>query len=459
MPRFISKSTGSRISRPNGLALVKKKSSPQSIGRSSILSRRVSSRVSSRKFVYPKNLPFSWKQLGGGIDGESTEDGFGFSVSLSSDGTILAAGAPVNDGNGEDSGHVRVFKWNGATWEQLGSDIDGESAQDYSGYSVSLSSDGTILAVGAIQQNDDNGNNSGRVQVFRWDGTTWEQLGGNIDGEGNGDEFGTSVSLSSDGTILAAGAPKNDGNGINSGHVRVFKWNGTAWEQLGGDIDGESARDYSGSVSLSSDGTILAVGAPFNNDNGNDSGHVRVFRLNGTAWEQLGGDIDGESGVDEFGWSVSLNSDGTILAAGAKGGASESGTGHVRVFKWNGATWKQLGGNIDGIDGDATNYDFGFSVSLSSDGTILAVGYKLYDVNGEETRNGRVQIFKWNGTAWEQLGGTINSESAEDGFGFSVSLSSDGTILAAGAITFSVTTNNGFTPFKNNSVRVFKWKQ
>ena len=72
------------------------------------------------------------------------------SVSLSSDGTTMAIGAYNNDGNGTNSGHVRIYNYNENVWSQLGSDIDGEAATDYSGSSVSLSSDGTTLAIGAV---------------------------------------------------------------------------------------------------------------------------------------------------------------------------------------------------------------------------------------------------------------------------------------------------------------------
>jgi hypothetical protein len=80
------------------------------------------------------------------------------SVSLSSDGTTVAIGARYNDGNGSGSGHVRIYAWNSATsaWEQQGADIDGEAANDWSGNSVSLSSDGTTVAIGA-HGNDGNG--------------------------------------------------------------------------------------------------------------------------------------------------------------------------------------------------------------------------------------------------------------------------------------------------------------
>ena len=112
-----------------------------------------------------------------------------------------------------------------------------------------------------------------------------------------------SVSLSSDGTTVAIGAYGNDGNGYCSGHVRIYAWNSatSAWEQQGADIDGEAADDQSGySVSLSSDGTTVAIGARYNDGNGSSSGHVRIYAWNSatSAWEQQGADIDGEAAED-----------------------------------------------------------------------------------------------------------------------------------------------------------------
>ena len=87
--------------------------------------------------------------------------------------------------------------------------------------------------------------------------------------------------MSGDGTRLAIGAPYNDGKGFESGHVRVYEYdvnNVNRWTQLGSDIDGEAAFDESGySVSLSADGTTVAIGAPFNDANGSNSGHVQIF--------------------------------------------------------------------------------------------------------------------------------------------------------------------------------------
>ena len=125
------------------------------------------------------------------------------------------------------------------------------------------------------------------------------------------------------------------GNFINSGHARVFVYVGTDWVQLGGDIDGEAAQDRSGSsVALSADGTRLAVGAIFNDGNGDNSGHARVFEYNGADWAQLGEDIDGEDASDQSGASVALSADGTRLAVGAyvNSGVNGDFSGHARVY-------------------------------------------------------------------------------------------------------------------------------
>ena len=69
----------------------------------------------------------AWTQIGSDIDGEAYNDRSGHSVSLSSDGSVVAIGAFANDGNGTNSGHVRIYENNNGTWTQIGSDIDGES--------------------------------------------------------------------------------------------------------------------------------------------------------------------------------------------------------------------------------------------------------------------------------------------------------------------------------------------
>ncbi|HLW41254.1 MAG TPA: T9SS type A sorting domain-containing protein, partial [Flavobacterium sp.] len=195
---------------------------------------------------------------------------------LSAGGRVLAIGTP---GGGE--GRVRIYEYISGNWTQIGSDIDGEAALDRSGTSVSLSSEGNIVAIGA-PSNSDGGISSGHVRIYENISGVWTQIGSDIDGDAVGDLSGTSVSLSSEGNIVAIGAPQGDGLGNSSknGYVRVFENNSGVWTQIGVDIDGEAVGDLSGSsVSLSSDGKTVAIGAPYNDGNGNNSGHVRVYEL------------------------------------------------------------------------------------------------------------------------------------------------------------------------------------
>jgi len=276
----------------------------------------------------------SWTQVGQDIDGESLGDASGTSISISADGSIVAIGANYNDASGNNSGHVRVYENISGVWTQIGNDIDGEAIHDQSGGSVSLNSDGSIVAIGAINNNG-NGMQSGHVRIYQNISGTWVQIGNDINGEDEYNWSGSSVSLNSDGSIVAIGAERNDGvNGSSSGHVRVYQNISGTWVQIGNDIDGEAAVDRSGhSVSLNSSGTIVAIGAHQAGGNGFYSGHVRIYENISGTWTQIGNDIDGEAAVDRSGSSVSLNSSGTIVAIGAPyNDGNGTDAGHVRIY-------------------------------------------------------------------------------------------------------------------------------
>jgi len=371
----------------------------------------------------------NWYPIGNDIDGEAAGDQSGYSVSLSSDGNTVAIGAVGNAANGSGAGHVRIYENSGGFWSQIGNDIDGEVANDYSGYSVSLSSDGNTVAIGAFG-NAGNGSNAGHVRIYENSGGSWSQIGQDIDGEAAGDYSGWSVSLSSDGNTVAIGALDNDGNGSNAGHVRIYENSGGSWSQIGNDIDGEAAGDQSGySVCLSSDGNTVAIGAIGNAANGSGAGHVRIYENSGGFWSQIGNDIDGEVANDYSGSSVSLSSDGNTVAIGADGNAGNgSYSGHVRIYENSGGSWSQIGNDIDG---EVANDQSGYSVSLSSDGNTVAIGAPYNAGNG--TYSGHVRIYENSGGSWSQIGNDIDGEAAGDQSGYSVCLSSDGNTVAIGA--------------------------
>mgnify|MGYP003665730154 CR=1 FL=1 len=339
----------------------------------------------------------TWAQVGSDIDGEAVDDQSGISVSLSGDGRIVAIGAIGNNGNDSvsgdlsvcdggydvDFGQVRIYENTNGTWAQIGSDIDGEAADDRSGISVSLSDDGSIVAIGAAH-NDGNGVDSGQVRIYKNTNNNWVQVGSDIDGEAPGDGFGQAVSLSDDGTIVAIGAASNDGNGANSGQVRIYKNTDDTWVQVGSDIDGEAAGDRSGiSVSLSGDGSIVAIGAASNDGNGMGSGHVRIYKNTDGTWVQVGLDIDGEAAGAGLGYAVSLSNDGTIVAIGAAS-TDDMDSRKVRVYKNIYDIWVQVGLYID------SNVSGG--ISIAGYGEVVAIGDIGNDDNGMDS--GEVRIYE-----------------------------------------------------------------
>ena len=325
-------------------------------------------------------------------------------------------------------------------WLQLGSDIDGEAPDDSSGSgrSVSLSGDGSVVAIGA-SGNDGNGSNAGHVRVYQYDDQGgWTQRGSDIDGEAAGDlSGGSSVSLSRYGSTVAIGARYNSGNGYDAGHVRVYAYDqgSDSWEQLGSDIDGEDFNDQSGwSVSLSGNGHTVAIGAPFTFDNGNSAGHVRVYVYDDQGvWNQLGSDIDGEYAGDLSGASVSLSGDGSTVAIGARYNNRGRGVlegGHVRVYGYEQGGWIQLGSDMDGEGPQDVS---GGSVSLSDDGATVAIGAHHNSPNRNDGLAGHVRVYTYDQGVWKQLGSDIDGKEYREMLGQSVSLSDDGSIVAIGA--------------------------
>ena len=375
-------------------------------------------------------------QLGSDLIGEADGDQFGLHTALSADGSILAVGGRKNDGNGTDAGHVRVYRWVGSTnsWSQIGSDIDGEAAADYSGQDISLSSDGLTLAIGGTG-NDDSGDGAGHVRLYRWDSqiNNWTQKGADIDGQAAGDVSGISIDLSKDGNTVAVGAIGNDDNGGSSGHVQVYQWDEatSTWNAQGADIEGKATNDWSGySLALSDDATTLAIGA---NQVGNqpNPGYVRIYQWDGSAWQQQGLDINGETVGDWSGHDVALSADGSIVAISApKNAGGGTNSGHVRIYQWLNGQWTKLG---DDIDGEALGDESGTSVALSADGLTLAVGASSNDGNGTNAGHTRVYTWESNSAQWVQQYGDIDGSAAGDSSGSSVSLSADGTRLTVGS--------------------------
>ena len=373
-------------------------------------------------------------QIGSDIDGERIGDNSGISTAISGDGNTIIIGAPKNYGSqvqGTSPGHARVYKKVNGKWIQKGLDIDGVS-NDCLGASVTISRNAEVIAVGAPCVGN------GYVRVFKFTSNKWTQVGSDIKGEAFSDKFGCDISLSDSGNRIAVGAYGNDGNstftGDERGHVRIFELRNSNWIQLGSDIDGDTTGDFSGvCISLAGNGSILAIGSPDNDKKGKGSGQVRVFEyLNGN-WKQKGNAMNGKAIADKFGYSLSLNSAGNMLAVGAPyndatGSIFSGDYGQVRIFSFKDSVWNQVGLEING---KKSNDNFGWSVALNGQGDVFIAGAPNNDSAGIDA--GHSRVYKWDSNAWTRVKNDINGESAGDQSGYSVSISSSGSTFAVGA--------------------------
>lgn len=356
----------------------------------------------------------------------------GQSVALSSDGNIIAISVPGAPG----AGQVKVFKKNNNHWTQIGNDLNTTEVSGSFGSNISLSTDGNTIAIGAHRNTDD----TGLVQVFHNINDSWIQIGENITGEESGDQFGDSVALSDDGNTVAIGAPGNfTVDSLSTfGYVKVFQNINDSWIQTGDVLNGEELRSYFGNaVALSPDGNILAIGVP-----GILSAtiwHVKVFQNINNTWTQLGSNINGEAQRDRFGRAIDFSSDGkNTLAIGAPGSDSRGTTAlaYVKVFNFSNNTWNTVGKTIYSKQPRDL---FGTSVSLSSDGSIVAIGAPDYRIIPDEAfPTGQVKIFESDGNIWHQAGNELIGDTLRgQHFGQSVSVSSDGKTLAIGDFAYS----------------------
>jgi len=336
----------------------------------------------------------TWTQIGNDIEGDASGDWNGRSIALSADGSIVAIGAPFNDDGATDSGHVRIFENVSGVWIQIGNAIEGEAQWDESGTSVALSSDGTIVAIGAPRHSG-NGNESGQVRVFENVQGTWTQIGNDIYGLLPGHGLGISCSLSSDGSILAVGAVSRNTAATAASYSIIYENVLGTWTQIGQVINAVSPLDLSGrSVSLSSDGNIVAIGESGYTTGGNSRiGNVRVLENISGTWTQIGSRIIGEAENDSSGISISLSSNGSVVAIGAAGNDDAGNfSGHVRVYQNTSNTWSQVGSDIDGEEA----FDFfGENVSLSGSGSTLIVGAKTPTTSA--TKNGYAKVYDLSG--------------------------------------------------------------
>ena len=263
-----------------------------------------------------------WDQQGEKLTGSVGAGAFGFSLALSGDGNTAVVGSPLEDA-------ARIFVRSGGSWSQQGPKLtgSGESGESLFGSSVTLSGDGTTALVSGPGDNTQ----VGAAWVFTGAGGTWAQQGGKLTGSGENGRgtFGDSVALSASGSTALVGG-SNDGAGV--GAAWVFTRSGTAWTQQGPKLTapvGTGTASFGYDVALSSDGSTALIGGP---DDLDSKGAAWTFLRSGTTWTQPGGKLTGtgEIGAGGFGTAVALSADGGIGLIG--GSDDNNGAGATWTF-------------------------------------------------------------------------------------------------------------------------------
>ena len=344
-----------------------------------------------------QNINGSWIQLGEDIISGITDDDFGTALSMSSDGYTKAVVAHDGDVGFPNSGTVKIYQYQQSQWQQKGSSITGSVSNQRLGYAVSLSSDGLSIAIGSINPksisvynytsdwnqlgsdvtsttisglevqlsgdgsrfiagnsgSSQNGTNTGSASVFEYVSGNWTQVGQDLIGESQWDDFGASTSISYDGSIIAIGGPSYDINTFNEGQAKIYEFDGSVWAQMGSTIYGTSKRELLGnSVSLTNDGRKIIIGSPFNGYYVPSYGYSTLYEYTGTDWIAYGDTIHGELYLDECGTSVAFSGDGsTVIVAAPENDEQALQSGQLRAFDLSDVCSSIVSSNIDGVSG------------------------------------------------------------------------------------------------------------
>jgi hypothetical protein len=366
-------------------------------------------------------------------------DRFGKDVAMNSDGTKVIVSAYLEHAGGtSDAGSAYIYTYNGVSWvEHKLVSPDNETSAQF-GTSVSMSSDGMKVIVGAMHD-DEGATDTGAAYIFTYSGGSWD-AGTKIvaPDKAQDDRFGNSVGMSGDGTKVIVGAYIEDedvagGTTLTSaGSAYIFTYNGSSWDtgtkivasdRAGSDLFGRS-------VAMNSDGTKAIVGAE-----GGEAAYI--FTYNGSSWveQQILVASDADAG-DKFGFDVAMSGDGTKVIVGAylehAGNLSDAGAAYI--YTYNGSSW-DTGTKIVAPDKEAGDR-FGYNVGMSSDGTGVIVGAYLEHA-GVLTDTGSAYIYTYDGSNWDtglKISAPVGDRTANDQFGSSVAMNSDGKKVIVGAL-------------------------
>jgi len=361
-------------------------------------------------------------------------------MSMSADGTKYIVGVPTSGTGGR--GAAYIFTYSGGSWDtgtklQAPSPVNG----DEFGYSVSMNSDGTKVIVGT-RGHYTSYTKQGAAYIFTYSSGSWGS-GTKIlaSDAATGNQFGTSVTMSGDGTKVVVGA-FSISNWDIIGFGYYFTWNGSIWTQqqkITTTTPALVVNDYFfWDCNMNTAGTKMIVGAfGYDLPSESETGAAFIFTFNGSSWSQeayLAPPTSDRQGGDQFGRIVAMSGDGNTVIVSMNnddlGGNNKPNAGAAYIFTYSSGSW-DTGTKIVAADAE-TNNDFGRSVAINSDGTTVVVGSPDHVYSGP--RYGTAYRFTYDGSIWD-TGTRIDALDAQgsDEFGASVAMNSDGTKILVGA--------------------------
>ena len=356
-------------------------------------------------YIFKKNLLGQWYQHQKNTE-VSLIDYLGpdSAIAMSRDGSTIVAGSRLtNPGGIGDAGAAYIYKLVGGSYVyQQEISASDKAVSDHFGRSVAISSDGTTIIVGS-NQDDDGASTQGSAYIFDWNGSTWSQTQKFVQSDTLANsEFGWSVAMSDDGTVAAIGAAYHDNPGgtavINGGAVYIFTKSGGTWSQTqkmyASDYITQANQALGYNISMAGDGSMVVAGALYNDTTVQDSGAAYVFVKSGGVWPVTETQILKTSDAatsDTGGWSVSTSQNGDRIIYGAPYDDDNQGnSGSIYIFDRSNGTWTQTKKYANHASSGATY--FGKATAVSSDGMVYIVGTEEADPVG--ANSGQIRIFE-----------------------------------------------------------------
>lgn len=355
------------------------------------------------------------------LTGKATGEQFGRNVKLSADGTVLAVGAPLNSEQGDQDGRIAVYKFDGTNWQMLGNQILPGTKDFRYGEIMELSGDGKKLVAASA---------FGGVSFYAFDGKDWIKSSQNIQMENPGDQV-KSISITPDGGKIAVSYSCEKHWTVC---IKLCYFDGNQWQQDGPDITpfpGE--RIYSLPVSLTADGQLMAVSNYSKDVKGlKNTGGVIFYNKENHQWVRHTSTFFGDAPNANLGSEVVVAKNGNWAIASATSiDPLDLNTGFVETYTMENNTWVK---KIKTLKPEKPNCYFGHAVTISADGNLMALSmpYIRY------SKPGYVKVYKNTLPGWSEIAtitdtdGIETTSSPNNSTGWSIAMSEDGKTLAVG---------------------------